>query len=127
LRTARAGYLESNAHHSPHHRHHPSAHRRHRLQPSRPRRIGPLLKRGWPARYPVAQVPNAPLLAAFAAWLLALVTNGSVHAYARAAFYAALAAWAWGELTEGANIVRRLIGVAGLVYVVVKVGQALGA
>lgn len=81
--------------------------------------------RGLPARYPIAQVPNAPLLAAFAAWLLAALTHGSVHAYARAAFYAALAAWAWQELTEGANLVRRAIGAAGLVLVVARVGQAL--
>ena len=42
-------------------------------------------------------------------------------------FYAGLAAWGWGEVTDGANVVRRAVGVAGFVYVVVKVGQALGA
>jgi hypothetical protein len=50
-----------------------------------------------------------------------------VHDYARAAFYAGLAGWAWGELTDGVNWVRRALGVAGLVYVVVKVGGALRA
>jgi hypothetical protein len=55
------------------------------------------------------------------------LTDGSAHAYARAVFYAGLSAWAWGELADGANWVRRLVGVAGLVYVVVKVGLALGA
>jgi hypothetical protein len=85
------------------------------------------LKRGWPSRYPIVQFPNAPLLGAFGAWLLAALTNDSVHAYARAAFYALLAAWAWGELTHGDNLVRRALGAAGLVFVVVKVGAALGA
>jgi hypothetical protein len=55
------------------------------------------------------------------------LTDGSLHHYARAAFYAGLAAWAWTELERGANWVRRALGVAGLVYVVVKVGAALGA
>jgi hypothetical protein len=31
------------------------------------------------------------------------------------------------ELTEGVNWVRRALGAAGLVYVVAKVGAALGA
>ena len=50
-----------------------------------------------------------------------------MHDYARAAFYVGLAAWAWGELTGGVNWARRALGAAGLVYVVMKVGAALGA
>ena len=84
-------------------------------------------QRGWPASYPVAQFPNAPLLFALGGWLVAALTDGSVHAYARATFYTGLAAWAWGELEEGANWWRRALGAAGLGYVIVKVGQALGA
>ena len=84
-------------------------------------------QRGWPAGFPVVQFPNAPLIAALGAWLVAALTQGSVHAYARAAFYAALTAWAWGELAGGVNWVRRALGAAGLVYVIVKVGAALGA
>jgi hypothetical protein len=84
-------------------------------------------QRGWPARFPLVQFPNAPLLVALGAWLVGALTDGSVHAYARAAFYAGLAAWAWEELTGGVNWVRRAVGAAGLVYVVVKIGVALGA
>jgi hypothetical protein len=84
-------------------------------------------QRGWPESFPIAQLPNAPLLTAFAAWLVAAATDGSVPYYARAAFFTALAAWAWGEMAAGANWVRRALGVAGLVYVVIKVGLALGA
>ena len=73
------------------------------------------------------QFPNATLLAALGAWLVAGLTDRSVHSYARAAFYAGLAAWAWEELAGGVNWVRRSLGAAGLVYVVVKVGAALGA
>jgi hypothetical protein len=82
---------------------------------------------GWPARFPVVQFPNAPLLVALAGWAVALASDGSVHAYARATFYAGLAAWAWEELASGTNWFRRALGAAGFVYVVVKVGVALGA
>jgi hypothetical protein len=83
-------------------------------------------QRGWPASFPLTQFPNAPLLIAVAGWLVAALTDGSVHAYARATFYVGLAAWAWAELAGGVNWVRRALGTAGLVYVVLKVGAALG-
>ena len=82
---------------------------------------------GWPARYPLLQPPNPPLWLALAGWLVALPTDGTVHAYARAVFFVGLAAWAFGELTSGVNLARRAIGAAALLYVVVKVGDALGA
>jgi hypothetical protein len=84
-------------------------------------------QRGWPASFPFAQLPNAPLLVALGALLVAALTDGSVHAYARATFYAGIAAWAWVELARGVNWMRRALGAAGLVYVVIKVGAALGA
>jgi hypothetical protein len=82
---------------------------------------------GWPARFPVVQLPNAPLLVAIAGWLVAVLTDGSAHAYARSTFYVGLAAWAWSELAAGTTWVRRFLGAAGLVYVVIRVGVALGA
>jgi hypothetical protein len=84
-------------------------------------------QRGWPASFPVVQFPNAPLLVALGGWLVAALTGGSVHSYARAVLYVGLTAWAWEELTDGVNWVRRGLGIAGLVYVIVKVGAALGA
>jgi hypothetical protein len=97
-------------------------------------RTGPALRdrwrrgqRGWPTSFPLAQLPNAPLLVAVGGWLVAAVTDGSVHTYARATFYTGLAAWAWDELAGGANWVRRVLGGAGRVYVIVKVATALGA
>jgi hypothetical protein len=83
-------------------------------------------KRGWPASFPVAQLPNASLSVALGGLLVAVVTDGSAHAYASAVFYVALAAWAWQELVGGVNWVRRAIGAAGLVYVVAKLATALG-
>lgn len=82
---------------------------------------------GWPAAYPVAQFPNAPLLFALSASIVAALTVGTLHAYARAAFYAGLAAWAWAELADGDNAVRRALGASGLLYVIMKVGLAFGA
>ena len=84
-------------------------------------------KRGWPVGFPLVQFPNAPLIAALGGWLVAAPTHGTLHAYARAAFYAGLAVWAWEELAGGVNWVRRALGAGGLIYVVVKLGAAMGA
>jgi hypothetical protein len=82
-------------------------------------------QRGWPASFPLAQLPNAPLLAALAGWLVAALTRGLVHDCARATFYAALAAWAWQELEGGVNWARRGIGAAALLFVVARIAESL--
>src|SRR5436309_1694319 len=84
-------------------------------------------QRGWPADFPVAQFPNAPLLLALAGWLIAAFTHGSAHAYARATFYVGLSAWGWEELSRGVNWFRRSLGVGGLVYVVIELGHAISS
>ncbi len=90
-----------------------------------PRRLWKRGQQGWPASFPVAQLPNAPLLIALAGWLVAALTGGPAHDVARATFYTGLAAWAWKELESGVNWVRRAIGAAGLLFVLVKVAEAL--
>jgi hypothetical protein len=72
------------------------------------------------------QAPNPPLALALGAFVVAALTHGSVHAYARAALYLALAAWAWEELADGVNWFRRALGAVVLVSLVVKLGAALG-
>ena len=89
------------------------------------RRLWEKGQHGWPARYPVAQFPNAPLLVALGGWIVAEATSDGAHDYARAVFYAGLTVWAWEEVTDGANLLRRALGAGGLVYVVAKVGAAL--
>ena len=79
-------------------------------------------QRGWPASFPVVQLPNAPLLVAAAGWLVDKAAGGA--GYARAVFFAGLAVWAWQELTGGVNWLRRALGAAGLVYVVASLGAA---
>jgi len=78
---------------------------------------------GWPERFPVVQLPNAPLIVALAGWLVDKVSGGTP--YARGVFLAGLAAWAWEELTDGVNWLRRTVGAAGLAYAVVSIGSAL--
>jgi len=82
-------------------------------------------QRGWPASFPVAQLPNPPLILAFAGWSVAALTHDSVHSYARSTFFVGLSAWGWEEVGSGVNWVRRSLGAAGLVYVIVEVGGAL--
>jgi hypothetical protein len=82
-------------------------------------------QRGWPADYPLVQFPNPPLLIAFAGLLVAALADGKMSDYGHATFYAGLSAWGWLEVVDGANPPRRILGAAGLVYVVAKVGQAL--
>ena len=79
-------------------------------------------QQGWPADFPVLQLPNAPLLVALAGWVVDRLAGGSGPA--RAVFYVGLAAWAWQELADGANWFRRLVGATGLVYVVIRVGAS---
>jgi hypothetical protein len=84
-------------------------------------------QRGWPAAYPVAQLPNAPLLLALGGLIVGGGGGGWGVGAARGVFHAALAAWAWSEITEGVNGFRRVLGVAGFVYVVVRVAELVGA
>jgi hypothetical protein len=84
-------------------------------------------QRGWPKNAPIAQFPNAPLLAAIAAWIVGHFTSGSINDAASAVFYVALSCFAWWEVTDGVNNFRRVMGVAVLLYVVVSLAGKLGA
>ncbi len=78
---------------------------------------------GWPARYPIFQPPNAPILIAQGLRLTAAVTH---RRGAYVGYYGALAVWAWDELARGENAVRRSIGAVTLGYVAARAGNALG-
>lgn len=71
--------------------------------------------------YVVAQVPNAPLaialIALVAGWFLD--EGSTVFSVARAIFFTGFTIWAYLELAEGVNGFRRVLGAAGLAYVVV--------
>ncbi|HWX97134.1 MAG TPA: hypothetical protein VNZ01_09825 [Solirubrobacteraceae bacterium] len=80
---------------------------------------------GWPRRFPIAQFPNPPLLAAFAGLGLAAATSGTAHDVGRAVFTVGLAVWAWQELVSGVNWFRRLLGAGALVWLVVGLAGEL--
>jgi hypothetical protein len=80
---------------------------------------------GWPQRYPVAQFPNPPLIAAGAGAALAAVTDGTVHDVGRVVAIAGLAVWAWQELTSGVNAFRRALGAVALVAIAVRLAGEL--
>lgn len=75
----------------------------------------------WPRRYPVVQFPNAPLLVALAASGAARLTDGTAHDVAFAVATAGFGAWAGWEVVDGDNAFRRVLGVAGLAWVVTRV------
>ncbi len=77
--------------------------------------------------YTVAQFPNLPLGAALAGLVLSwILSSGSTaHAVARAVFYVGLGVWAWLELSDGVNGFRRVLGAAGLAWVVISLSGHL--
>jgi hypothetical protein len=70
---------------------------------------------GWPRSFPLIQFPNAPLIVAFAAGVVASMSHGAGHRDALAVSYLAMVIWAYEELVDGVNWFRHLLG---LVYVV---------
>jgi hypothetical protein len=78
--------------------------------------------------YVVAQFPNAPLLVALVAALTSVFLDEGTTAadVARSIFYVALTVWAYEEATDGVNRFRQALGVAGLLFVVVRVAQGFG-
>ena len=81
---------------------------------------------GFPRRFPIVQFPNLPLALAFVAGRAARELRGSAHLYATAVSYLAMAVWAYLELTAGVNWFRRLLGLAYVVIMVLRVAHALG-
>jgi hypothetical protein len=80
-------------------------------------RIG---QRGWPARYPLVQFPNAPLALGLAGSLAASLLDGASRDVARVVSVAGLVVWALLEVTRGDNAFRRLLGAGFLTYTVVR-------
>lgn len=78
--------------------------------------------------YVVAQFPNAPLLVALAAALASMfLDDGTATAdVAKSVFYVGLSIWAYEEATAGVNQFRRGLGVAGLLFVVIRVAHGFG-
>jgi hypothetical protein len=82
---------------------------------------------GLPPRFPVVQFPNAPLILALVAAVVAGQVHGSSRSYAMAVEYLAFTVWAYEELARGANWFRRLLGAAVVVIMIVRVAHGLQA
>jgi hypothetical protein len=79
---------------------------------------------GWPRRFPIAQFPNPPLIAALAGWVLAALTKGTAHDVGRGVLAIGLTVWALAEIVAGANWFRRLLGAAVLGSLVATLAHA---
>jgi hypothetical protein len=88
--------------------------------------VADISERGWPPDSPLFQPPNPPLVVAQVAFVLSRVLRGPGRLVAHVVSLVGLAVWAWWELADGVNWVRRLYGVAGLAYVGGRIGFALG-
>jgi hypothetical protein len=75
---------------------------------------------GWPRSFPLVQAPNVPLLVAFAGRRIAAAASpaGRVHSAGRLVSTLGFGVWAWEETARGANWFRRLLGMAGLAWIV---------
>jgi hypothetical protein len=80
---------------------------------------------GLPPRFPIVQFPNVPLIAAFAAGEAGRVLRGTEHRFALSAAYLAMTIWAYEELVHGVNWFRRLLGLAYVIILVIRVAHGL--
>jgi hypothetical protein len=81
----------------------------------------------FPRRFPIAQFPNLPLIVAILAGAVGRFLDGRAHSYAASVSYLALAIWAYEELVHGVNWFRRLLGLAVMIVLVVRLADALHA
>jgi hypothetical protein len=69
-----------------------------------------------PGRFPIVQFPNADLITAAAAAAIARNASGETARGAEFVSRVALLVWAAGELLDGANWFRRLLGAGAAAY-----------
>jgi hypothetical protein len=79
----------------------------------------------FPRRFPIVQFPNLPLIVAFLAGAGAVLLHGEAHFYARLVEYLGAAVWAYGEMVDGVNWFRHLLGFSVAVILIVRVAHAL--
>jgi hypothetical protein len=86
-----------------------------------------LTELSFPRRFPVAQFPNLPLIAAILAGEIGKLLDGRAHSYAASVSYLAITIWAYEELVHGVNWFRRLLGLAFMILLIVRGADALHA
>lgn len=80
---------------------------------------------GLPARFPIVQFPNAPLILAFLAGAVASHMHGASRDCFTAAAYVAMTVWAYEELARGVNWFRRLLGLVYMIVMILRVAHGL--
>jgi hypothetical protein len=81
----------------------------------------------FPRRFPVVQFPNLPLIVGLLAGAAGRFLDGSAHSYAASVSYLAVTIWAYEELVRGVNWFRRLLGLAFVILMIVRLAHALQA
>jgi hypothetical protein len=76
-----------------------------------------------PAALSDVQFPNLPLIVAVLAGEVGKFLDGSAHSYAVSVSYPAMTIWAYEELVHGVNWFRRLLGLAYVILLVVRVAE----
>jgi hypothetical protein len=89
--------------------------------------IARVMGAGWPARFPIVQFPNPPLILALLADLAGRVVDGTPHRAALAVYYIALGVWAYEEAIRGENWFRRVLGVGIGALLLVSLTDAVHA
>lgn len=84
-----------------------------------------LTELGFPARFPIVQFPNLPLVVALAAGTVGRFVSGKSHDDALAVAYLAMTIWAYEEFVHGSNWFRHLLGAAFLLILVLRVAHGL--
>ena len=80
-----------------------------------------------PATLPDRSVPNVPLIAAFVAGEAGTFVHDTEHSFAASAAYLAMTIWAYEEVVHGVNWFRRLLGLAYVIILVVRLAHGLQA
>jgi hypothetical protein len=78
---------------------------------------------GYPRRFPIVQFPNLPLIIAQGTGYGTRYVGGTSHSYLQATADLAMTIWAYEELFHGTNWFRRLLGLAYMVILVVRVAH----
>jgi hypothetical protein len=86
-----------------------------------------LAELSFPRRFPVVQFPNLPLIVALVAGAAGMFLHGAAHSYTASVSDLALTIWAYEELVHGVNWFRRLLGLAFVILLIVRVADALHA
>jgi hypothetical protein len=79
----------------------------------------------FPRRFPIVQFPSVQLIVAFLAGAAARFLEGSAHSCAVSVSYLAATIWAYEELVHGVNWFRRLLGLAFVILLIVRVAHAM--